>query len=137
MDLMRKALLTIEALPETANVPLILEGHDPQEVQYHIGLLYEGGFINALKVGAIGGTVYFPGALTASGHELADSIRDESVWARIKQLSLRQTGSLTLEGIRRATSVYIASGGHLMAMLDEKASIRRTILEQLPEQAKT
>src|SRR6266478_10131982 len=97
MDLMRKALLTIEALPETANVPLILEGHDPQEVQYHVGLLYEGGFINALKVGAMGGIVYFPSTLTASGHELADSIRDDLAWERIKQTSLRQIGSITLE----------------------------------------
>jgi len=136
MDLMRKALLAIEELPATANQPVILEGHDPQEVQYHVGLLVEYGCVRALKVGASSYALYYPGGLTAQGHELADSIRHDGVWERVKELSMRQTGSLTLEGIRRATTVFIRSGGNLMATADLNTNIRRRILEELPEQSK-
>jgi len=130
-----KALLAIEQLPHTANQPLILEGQDTEEVQYHVGLLLEHGYVRALKVGMMAGTIYYPSGLTAPGHEFADSIRDDNVWERVKELSLKQTGSLTLEGIRRAAAVFIRTGGNLMATGDENARMRRRILEELPEQA--
>jgi hypothetical protein len=112
MELIRKALLAIEELPQTANQPLMLEGYDPQEVQYHVGLLYEQSCIRALKVGNFGGTLYYPTGLTAIGHEFADSIRDDSVWEKIKEMSLKETGSVTLESIRRATTDFVRSGGN-------------------------
>jgi hypothetical protein len=136
MDLLRKALLAIEDLPSTANQPLNLEGHEFQMVQYHVDLLHQHAFIEALKINSMAGTAFIPSGLTAEGHELADSIRDDDVWERIKELSLKQTGSLTLEGLRRATTVFIRSGGNLMATANQNTNIRRRILEELPEQAK-
>src|ERR1039457_4633514 len=132
---MRKALLAIEELPETANQPLILEGYDFREVQYHVGLLHEHALIRALKIGAIAS--YYPSGLTAIGHELADSIRDDVVWERIKQSCLKQTGSLTLQGIQVVTTAYIRTERNLMAATNVNSDVRRKLLEQLPEQVKT
>src|SRR5260370_24280677 len=126
MDLIRKALLAIEELQHTANVPLSLEGFDPQEVQYHVGLLYDDQYIKALKVGSMDGTTYFPTGLTASGHELVDSIRDNGVWQNIKQLSVKQTGSLTFEGIRRA--IRSRGAAEDSALLAEKVTSPQRVL---------
>src|SRR5260370_19052140 len=101
MDLIRKALLAIEELPHTANLPLSLEGFDPQEVQYHVGLLYHDQYIKALKVGSMDGTTYFPTGLTASGHELVHRIRDNGALQNISQLSVTQTRLLTVPVIPR------------------------------------
>jgi hypothetical protein len=99
---MRKALLAVEALPLTANTPISIPGYGTGEVMYHVGLLYDHGFVKGLKIPLRGHTVYHPDGLTASGHECLDSIRDEGVWEKAKAISLQRTGSVTFESIRLA-----------------------------------
>src|ERR1022692_593633 len=84
---MRKALLAVEALPLTANTPISIPGYGTGEVMYHVGLLYDHGFVKGLKIPLRGHTVYHPDGLTASGHECLDSIRDEGVWEKAKAIT--------------------------------------------------
>src|ERR1017187_7096156 len=97
-----QALLAVEALPLTANTPISIPGYGTGEVMYHVGLLYDHGFVKGLKIPLRGHTVYHPDGLTASGHECLDSIRDEGVWEKAKAISLQRTGSVTFESIRLA-----------------------------------
>jgi Hypothetical protein (DUF2513) len=85
MDLVRKILLAIEAHPDERLLtePLI-SGSSAKVVNYHLRLLYEAGFVeavtwkggNKIDFGAIG--------LTWRGHEFLDTARDETIWQKAK-----------------------------------------------------
>jgi hypothetical protein len=40
--------------------------------------------------------------LETEGHELLEAIRSDTVWERTKALTLRSTGTLTVEGMKLA-----------------------------------
>jgi hypothetical protein len=101
MDLMRKALLAIEELPPTSSA-LTIAGYDSLVVNEHVGQLLADKYVTASTAVTRSGTFYFSPRLAPKGHELIDSIRDVSVWERVKALSLKRTGSVTFESIRRA-----------------------------------
>jgi hypothetical protein len=97
MDLVRDLLLRLESLPVDPGDTILLspyedeelaiEGHTPDQVHYHLALLYEAGFIES-------GSRRFAGTLDEnwmfsrlswSGHEFIDTIRDPEVWRRTKE----------------------------------------------------
>lgn len=89
-EIIRTILLRLEDahLPNTVlNATEIIE-HPEQEVAYNMRLLSQAGFIEAMIMethdgsGAIGNAV--AKHLTNTGHELLDTIRDDTIWSKVK-----------------------------------------------------
>lgn len=104
MDLVRKILLKIEEAPTYDDpIDLVIEGYSNSQINYHVKILSQGGMIELFgkpvsPLGAI--TLYFPSGLTWTGHEFLDSIRDKSLWEKVKQKVKEGGGSFTIDIIK-------------------------------------
>jgi hypothetical protein len=95
-ELFRSLLLKIEQseYDKEATNPwqqLLYEGCGPDEVGYHARMMIEQGFLSEGSVILIAGdqagapvVKYLPDAITNSGHEFLDSVRDENIWRKAK-----------------------------------------------------
>ena len=116
MDLVRGVLLRIEELPFDGRFHDInVDGHSEEEINYHVMLLHEAGFIEAMDLSSTSGICWKPTRLTYSGHEFIDAARSDIVWQKAKAWTLKSTGTLTLEGLKLAlphvVKMLIANGG--------------------------
>jgi len=89
-DIIREILLRLES-SETANTTLNandIPDYPEQEVAYNMRLLSEEGCIKANILESNSGSGHIAAAfarrLTNSGHELLDTMRNESVWGKVK-----------------------------------------------------
>ena len=102
-DTIREILLEAESIkPEAA---IVLSNFDPDrayEVSYHAELLEEAGLVHAtiLKAMGSGPTQFHIYRLTWQGHELLDSIRNESIWSKTKSTIADKGGVMTFELIK-------------------------------------
>jgi hypothetical protein len=95
MDLIRKLLLTIELHPFTAALenPRI-EGYEAETVDHHVHLLWKAGLVDAEDIGYTGAhRAAAARALTWDGHEALAALRNETVWARTKELLAKAGGA--------------------------------------------
>lgn len=92
MDLIRELLLFVEADPmfngENWGYPdipqtFLEQGHSMEEIDYHIELLLEAGFLKGQSRSGFGSPVI--NKLTWEGHEFLDNIRDQGIWAKTKK----------------------------------------------------
>lgn len=95
--IIRQILLKLEdsSTPNTVLRPDHLETFDFQEVAYNMRLLYEAGYIEANFQESRSGNGAINAAiarrLTHTGHQLLDTIRNDTVWQRIKS-TIRDKG---------------------------------------------
>jgi uncharacterized protein DUF2513 len=91
MDLIRTLLLWIEAQPQLDGTRWLapdkpedvgVSDHSIEEVQYHLNLLIEAGFVEGKSFDAAGTVVF--SRLTWKGHEFLENIKDVSVWKQVK-----------------------------------------------------
>lgn len=103
MDLYRQIVLKLEALDlefgsvitiDVSDGDLDIEGHTHDEIAYHLDQIIRSGMIDDAGASSFDG----PGfrCLTPKGHDFADSVRDEKVWAMTKQGALK-AGGITLD----------------------------------------
>jgi hypothetical protein len=106
MDLFRKLLMEVEALPVTVNwFPLTVKGYSQDAAWYHAQLAHDKGFIHARF---LPGTFEFAvQRLTADGHEFLEMARDDTRWNHAKEKVKSATGSLTVEGLKTVLSGMI------------------------------
>lgn len=87
IGLIRSILLQVERHAEdSAPMQLRIETHSREEVSYHVRLLAQAGYIDAMCTKALADVTWVPMGFTWKGHELLDDIRDEAVWTRVKEL---------------------------------------------------
>lgn len=87
MDLVRGLLKQIEADPECNAFGfkrIRVEGKSEEEIDYHLGLLDQAGYIKAMIPPAMR-THYEVSSLTWAGHEFLDNIKDERIWSQTKE----------------------------------------------------
>jgi hypothetical protein len=60
------------------------EGYAPEQINYHVKLLADAGFLEATNFTTTTRLDWQPRALTWAGHEFLDTTRNESVWAQVK-----------------------------------------------------
>ena len=91
MDLIRELLLRLEALPVRRggilhitpdDETLCFVGYDETQVDYHLSLIREAGFIDEGGTRPMVGTGFR--RLTWKGHEFLDDIRDPEIWKSTK-----------------------------------------------------
>jgi hypothetical protein len=116
MDLVREVLLKVEELPFDGGFhDVAVDGRTDEEIYYHVMLLDEAGFIEAMNLTTNDGVCWKAMRLTYSGHEFLDAARSDTVWQKAKDWTLKSTGTLTLEGLKSAlphvVKALIAAGG--------------------------
>lgn len=113
-DLVRDILLRVESADGPVELSdLGIDAYAPQEVAYHVELLNEAGYLEAVFAFGDGVTQdAFISRLTWSGHEFLDAVRDDSTWSRTKSTITDAVGSASLEVVKAvATAVALKSLG--------------------------
>lgn len=111
MDLIRAILLGVEKSTSPGGSRIELPGHSREDLYYNAQLAQEAGLIDAR---------FLPNSdefhvlrLTYAGHEFLDAARNDTLWVKAKETVTKNTGTLTLEGMKIALSTLIkhALGG--------------------------
>ena len=93
LDLVKDILLVIEADPKydgthefcyQTSEEFGIHEHSTEEVAYHLALLIEAGFVKGAVVPKFV-PLHTIRALTWSGHEFLDNIRDRGIWEKTKE----------------------------------------------------
>lgn len=94
-DLMREILIAVENDSDPAPNAIILNmpEYDEQVVSYHVMMLAEAGFLEAMDVSVKGELAWYPRRLTYSGHEFVATIRDGEVWGKTKSVAGKVGGA--------------------------------------------
>jgi hypothetical protein len=87
LELVRKLLLDIEELYD--GKPIVLgpdevDLYTNKEIQYHLGLMTEIGFVKSSDMSSKDGKLYLIKGLTWSGHDFLDAARNDKVWDEAK-----------------------------------------------------
>jgi hypothetical protein len=99
MDLIRELLLRLEAHPVRLGGILHITpddeilrfvGYDERQIDYHLSLIREAGFIDEGGVKPMVGTGFR--RLTWSGHDFLDSVRDPAIWKATKEGATKAGG---------------------------------------------
>ena len=79
------------------NPMIAVPGHDPTQINYHLTLIREAGFIDDGGFKPMRG-MGFRG-LTWAGHDFLDAVRDPEIWARTKK-SAEHVKGFTIDLLR-------------------------------------
>ena len=113
LDLLRLLLLEIENIDDISfDSSRLTHLSAPITVYYHIHLLYEVGFIEALPYSSNACPIpmYKILWITNAGHDYLDSIRNNSVWSKTKSLLSSSGTNLALHVVQDiATKVLLSS----------------------------
>ena len=98
MDLVRAILLEVEQHQEPqAPFEVQAHGYSPEQIAYHVRLLAEAGYIDAIDFG----DDWQPKSLNWSGHEFLDATRNAGIWQKVKAELKDRGGSLLFSLIQQ------------------------------------
>jgi len=98
MDLVRKLLFLIEEQGNDRNdwiEHVSIDGYTDEQINHHIWLLANGGFIECIDLSADDDTCYRPRCLTWKGAEFIETVRDRDIWERTRSIA-SSVGSCSL-----------------------------------------
>lgn len=112
LGLIRELLLKLEPLSgphawqtiHPADPEVQVEGHTPDEIDYHLQMLVEQGFVEEPRSGPMEGIIFRK--LTWAGHDYLDAVRDPKVWRKTKEATDR-VGSWTFELVKELAKAII------------------------------
>ncbi|MGD9826038.1 MAG: DUF2513 domain-containing protein [Desulfobacter sp.] len=114
-DVIREILLKIEKQPMVKGSLTLsdFENKDPSIISYHVQIMLEAGLINGSMYGEMVDIDGFSiERMTWEGHEFLDTIRNDSVWSKVRK-KFTETGiSMTLDlvktlAIKASSSILI------------------------------
>ncbi len=111
MGLVREILLQVKARSSVYNWDLVeVDGRSQEEISYHVKMLADEELLEALDQRTLGpdGYRYAPKFLTARGHDSLDSIRNPSVWEKVKKQLAVIGGSASLEVVKTIAKKAVA-----------------------------
>lgn len=117
LDLIRLLLIEIEAHEEAfSSEKLVVSGYTSNQIAYHIALLKDAGFIDATSDKDLPGGLktYTIWAMTFSGHDYLDAVRESKVWHRVKDTAKQAGTALT---IAMAKNLAEHIGSQLLGMM--------------------
>lgn len=104
LDLLRQMLLRIESLDSSKHKITVDSfsdlNSDWNAIVLHIELLMDAGFIEAIDVSTCSADDYVIRRITFAGYDYLDSIRNDSIWAEVKQKIASVGGSVSLEIVK-------------------------------------
>src|SRR5262249_19603499 len=111
MDLARTILEQVEEQAQGhSRINLDIQGRSDDEIAYHIMLLNQAGFLDAVDVSSTAGMAWIPRQLTWGGHEFLDAIRNDTVWNKVKEEAKRHGGAGPFESIKRVAREFAGAG---------------------------
>ena len=85
LDLIRTILLEVEQHPEPMKpVAVKAPGHAPEQIAYHVRLLAEAGYVDAVDLSSAAELAWLVKSLTWKGHEFLDATRTATVWQQVR-----------------------------------------------------
>lgn len=85
LDLIRAILLELEQHDNPSrDVKLNCPGYTDDQISYHVKMLAEHGFIEAIDFSTLSGMEWRPTSLKWEGHEFLDAARNATVWHKLK-----------------------------------------------------
>lgn len=114
MELVREVLMKLEALPMRPGSMVVIsgydeemavDGHTPEEIEYHMTMLRDAGFLNSPGSQPAGNGITFR-SLTWDGHDFLDTVRDPEVWKETKSRAT-QIGGWTLDIVKELAKGYL------------------------------
>jgi hypothetical protein len=103
-DLIRTLMLVLEQASDYVNDNLVVEGYSRDQVAYHLGLIVGAGYAEGPqpRYSSTGSDPTVPMAVVVSrlspaGHDFIASLRDDTVWAKVKERLAKVGGSASLE----------------------------------------
>lgn len=111
MDLLRQILLKVEGYnnPYPNLDPLSIDGYEWPAIAEHIKLLTESAYLDSMEMDY----GLCPTRLTMKGHDFLDSIRNDTVWNKVKEQVKEKGGGFTME-ILKALATQALS--HLLGL---------------------
>jgi len=101
LDLARCILRIIEETPTARGwIDVVIDGHSDAEISYHVKLLAHEGLIEATDLSSSDGFTWKPTSLTWAGHEFISAAKDESRWAKAKEIVVKKGGALSFEVLK-------------------------------------
>lgn len=117
MELIRRVMLAAEKSKDPYElVDPKFEGHNETEISYQIALLDDAGLLHGQDRSAIGIFRWSAGALTWSGHEFVEAIRDEAVWKEALVIAGMTDDGVVFEILQKA----------LMQVLEKRAGLAKS-----------
>ena len=113
LDLIRDLMLKLESMPRTPGMvdellagdgEMIIEGYSPAEIDYHLNLINEAGFLKTMG-SMLSGNILFD-RLSLAGHDFVDSVRSPEVWAKTKQ-GAAAAGGFTVDLLKDLAKGFI------------------------------
>jgi hypothetical protein len=105
MDLLRSILLKVEESNSAHGCTVVIPGHSYEEVYAHAKLAEDANLIEAKF--ALDFRNFHVLRLTFAGHEFLDEVRNDTLWAKAKEMVINKTGSLTLEALKIVLPIII------------------------------
>lgn len=97
LDLIRELLFAIEAKPGgyARGTPTI-EGYTEEQVGYHVFLAHQAGLLVGVDQSNVvaDSPMWAPLYLTWDGHDFIAAIRDDTLWAKAKNLVIKPAGGV-------------------------------------------
>ncbi|MCA9946430.1 MAG: DUF2513 domain-containing protein [Anaerolineales bacterium] len=96
MDIIRAVLLQVNNHEEATIPEVRLEEFDLEQVVYHVNLLAEAGYITGIPSQSAMQDVpeWIQVRLTWDGHEFIDAARNETIWAKFKEVIAEKGGAI-------------------------------------------
>ncbi|WP_058363022.1 DUF2513 domain-containing protein [Xanthomonas translucens] len=105
-DLIRTLMLVLEQASGYVNDSLVVEGYTRDQVAYHLGLIVRAGFAEGPqpRYSSTGSDPTIPTSvvvlrLSPAGHDFIATLRDDTVWTKVKERLAKVGGSASLEVI--------------------------------------
>lgn len=115
MDICREILLQIEEKPADYHPPIMLKlpEQSKEVVSEHVRLLAEACLIEAVSGSFKGGSDWQPTRLTWDGHDFIDAARDDGLWRKAKEATLKRAGGLAFD-VLKSVLVELAKNAVLL-----------------------
>ena len=113
MDFFREILLEIEESGDPGLDPIAIHvafiSHTDKEINYHLELLQQSGFINAERITQTTVVIDWEvKGLTNKGHDLLDASRHGTIWQRAKDITISKGGNFTLNFLFQTTNTLVS-----------------------------
>lgn len=110
MDLVRGILLFVEEnIPHGRQVEVKIEGRSEAEIAYHIALLHEAKFLEAIDTSGTGED-WIVLRLTWTGHEFLDAARNSKVWEQAKSIFREKGLGMPFEAVQAVLTKLTVQG---------------------------
>lgn len=80
---------------------LVIEGHNSEEIMYHVKLLYKANLIHTMDMSGSNDMNFLPGSLTWDGHEYLELARNETRWNKAKDIMKNQVGGFVFDILKQ------------------------------------